>query len=338
MSANTQIENSIELPDAPAIPGIRFRRYRGEVDLPAMLEVVIAGTEMDGTERSDTLEDMTKNYSNLKNCDPYRDMLLVEVNGELVGYNRVLWEVELDGTRIYLHFGFLKPEWRGKGIGTALLRWAESHLREIAADHPETGPRVLDSWTLEQQTHLVGLLEKEGYEPVRYGYYMLRPDLENIPDLPMPEGLEVRPVEKEHLRTIWDAEIEAFRDHWGATDPQDGDFDRWLLESSFQPDLWQVAWDGDQVAGMVRTFINKEENERYGRKRGYTEYISTRRPWRKRGLARALMARSMQLQKELGMIETALGVDAQNPSGALQIYESMGFRAYKKEMQYRKTL
>ena len=86
MSANTQIDNTIELPDAPAIPGIRFRRYRGEVDLPAMLEVVIAGTEIDGTERSDTLEDMTKNYSNLKNCDPYRDMLLVEVNGELVGY------------------------------------------------------------------------------------------------------------------------------------------------------------------------------------------------------------------------------------------------------------
>jgi ribosomal protein S18 acetylase RimI-like enzyme len=102
--------------------------------------------------------------------------------------------------------------------------------------------------------------------------------------------------------------------------------------------LWQVAWDGDQVAGMVLNFINHQENLEYDRKRGYTETICVRRPWRRRGLARALIARSFQMHKELGMTEAALGVDAENPNGALRLYQSMGFQQIKRNTVYRKPL
>ena len=167
---------------------------------------------------------------------------------------------------------------------------------------------------------------------------MVRPDLENIPDAPLPEGLEVRPVKPEHLHSIWEAENEAFRDHWGYSEPVEGDYERWLNEPLFQPETWQVAWDGDQVAGMVRGFIDEAQNKRYNRKRGYTENITTRRPWRRRGLAHALIALSMRQQKGLGMTDTALSVDGLNPSGALQLYESMGFRVIRKEIGFSKPL
>jgi GNAT superfamily N-acetyltransferase len=303
-----------------------------------MVEVFNASGEADRTERRAVLEDMAKSYSNLKNSDTQNDLVITEINGEIAGYSRVTWWEELDGTRIFAHFGFLKPEWRGKGLGTALVGWAESRLREIAAEHHETGSRFLSSWAYDTQLNLIGVLSQAGYEPVRYGYNMVRPDLEEIPDAPLPEGLDVRPVKPEHLRAIFDAESEAFRDQWGYSEPDEGDYDRWLNETPFQPELWQVAWDGDQVAGMVRTFIDENQNIKFNRKRGYTENISTRRPWRKRGLARALMARSMRLQKELGMTETALSVDALNPSGALQLYESVGFQVTLKETAYRKPL
>jgi ribosomal protein S18 acetylase RimI-like enzyme len=342
MQAQSQVDDTMIIPNAPDVPGMRFRRYRGEADLPGMVEVFNASAEADGTERYATLEDLAKVYSNLKNSEPDRDMIITEVTGangsEIVGYSRVTWQVELDGTRIYEHFGFLKPEWRGKGVGTALVPWAEARLREIAADHPDTGPRFLNSSAVERQTNLTDLLERRGYRPVRHGYDMLRPDLENIPDTPLPEGLDVRPVTPEHLRAIWEAEVEAFRDHWGSSEPDEGDFQRWLNESPFQPELWQVAWDGGQVAGMVRTFIDHNQNARLGRQRGYTENISTRRPWRRRGLARALMVLSMRLQKELGMTETALSADASNPSGAVQLYQSMGFQVIRTETVYRKPL
>src|SRR5262245_38806672 len=338
MTASTTIDDSIVLQNAPAIEGLRFRRFRGEADYPAMVEVLETSRAADGIDDIATVENLARAYASLRNCDPQQDMVMVEVDGRLIGYNRVDWYNELDGTHIYNNFGFLVPEWRGKGIGTALLRHSENRLREIATEHPPECEKLFATWTGSMQTGLVGLLEKEGYQPIRYSYSMIRPDLENIPDCPLPEGIEVRAVTPEQYRAIWDAEVEAFKDHWGEWQTEEGDYDRWLQEPMFQPDIWQVAWEGDQVVGMVRNFINKEENEKFNRLRGYTENISVRRPWRKRGVARALIASSFQLHKDLGMKEAALGVDALNPNGALHLYESMGFKVDKEWKTYRKPM
>jgi mycothiol synthase len=89
---------------------------------------------------------------------------------------------------------------------------------------------------------------------------------------------------------------------------------------------------------MVRGFVNAEENRRHGRQRGWVENISVRRPWRRRGLARALIARCITSLREAGMTEGALGVDTENPSGALHLYESCGFVVTKRFTVYRKPL
>ena len=102
--------------------------------------------------------------------------------------------------------------------------------------------------------------------------------------------------------------------------------------------LWRVAWDGDEIAGQVRSFINQAQNERMGRLRGYTEFISVRRPWRRRGLARALIAASFPLLRARGMTEAGLGVDTQNLSGALRVYEGCGFVPVSRETTYQKPL
>jgi GNAT superfamily N-acetyltransferase len=324
--------------DAPAVPGLSFRRFRGEADYAAMHAVIEGSKEADSIERADTVEDIARNYRHLFNCDPYRDMLFVEMEGEVIGYSRVWWQHELDGKWLYQHFAFLLPAWRRLGIRRAMLRHNERRLQEITADHPADGPRCLDSWCADTEDDWESLLISEGYEAVRHHFDMVRPDLEEIPDLPLPDGLEVRPVRSEQVQTVWDAAREAFRDHWGETEWQDSWLEEWKESPTYMPHLWQVAWDGDQVAGMVQNFVSHEENEEYGRLRGYTEGICVRRPWRRKGLARALIARSFQVLKEQGMVEAALGVDAQNPNGALQLYKSMGFRISKRHTTYRKSL
>jgi len=145
----------------------------------------------------------------------------------------------------------------------------------------------------------------------------------------------------EHYRAIWDADTEAFRDHWGFIEPSEEDYQGWLVDkTAFQPELWQVAWDiaTNQVAGQVRTYIDHEQNKLYDRKRGWTEFISVRRPFRRRGLARALIARSLRVQKQAGMTESALSVDSENLSGATKVYEDCGFRVVKRMTVYRKPL
>jgi len=334
-------EDIIEIKSAPAIPGLSFRHFRGSSDYPKMVAAVEASAEADKIERVTTVEDTADSYAHLTNSDPYHDMIFAEVNGEVIGYSRGWWYDEDNGPRLYCFVGFLVPAWRRKGIGQEMLRWMENRLRVIANEHPVEQLKFFQGFTSQHEAGLVKMLEQEGYAAVRYGWDMLRPSLDDIPDFQLPEGVECRLVLPGHYRAIWDASNEAFRDHWGVAEPTETDYQNWLEDKNFfQPHLWQIAWDmaTNQIAGQVRTFIIHAQNEKYNRKRGFTEFISVRRPWRKRGLARALIALSLQKQKEAGMTESVLGVDSQNLSGATRVYEDCGFRVVKQSTVYRKPL
>jgi GNAT superfamily N-acetyltransferase len=332
----------LNVKNAPAIEGLIFRGFRGPEDYPVMLDVIDGSKHADGEERSDTLEDLIENYSHLTNCDPATDMIFAEVNGEPVGYGRVTWWVE-EATGHYIHLtgiAFLLPEWRRKGIGGAMLGWLEGRLREHASRHPEDATKVFENWANDVQEDKHALLQKVGYEPCTYGAQMVLPDLSVIPEIPaLPDGFEVRPVSEDQFRAIWEADREAFRDHWGFYEPTEEGYQRFLNDPlTMQPELWQIAWYGDQVAAQVRTFINTTENEEYGRKRGWTEFISTRRPFRRKGLARLLIIRSLHQLRGLGMNEAALGVHTENPNGAFQLYESIGYWVIRTTTIYRKTM
>jgi ribosomal protein S18 acetylase RimI-like enzyme len=334
----TMQENTL-LTESPAIPGLAFRGFAGESDYPKMLAVIEASKHADKVERSDTLDDIRRNYSHLTNCDPYTDMLFAEINGEVIGYNRVWWEKLEDGGLLYSVVGFLHPDWRRKRIGTAMLQHAEARMRQIAAEHETTGEKLFQVWANESEQSLQALLENQGYRPARYFFEMTRDINMPLPAAPLPPGLEVRPVTEAHYRSIFEAANEAFRDHWGFVDRTfEEEFPHWIEDPDFNPSLWKVAWDGDQIAGMVQNFVNKAENAEYQRKRGYTEGISVRRPWRKLGLARSLLVQSIAMFKEMGMDETALGVDAENLSGALKLYQGVGYKEVKRNMSYRKPL
>jgi mycothiol synthase len=323
---------------APQLPGLTFRRFRGAPDYACMADLIAACKVVDGVERSTAVEDVALTYRHLENCDPDRDILFAELDGRVIAYGRVFWDQELDGRRIYNIFGFLHPQWRHAGIGTAMWQFAEDRVQTLAADLPEGTPCFMQSAPLETEKDLIGLLEDRGYQPVRYETHMLRDLSEPFPEVPMPQGLEVRPVRPEDIWPIFHASNEAFRDHWGARDETEEQHKAFMEGPLFHPELWKVAWDGDQMASVVHNFIDEKENQEYRRQRGYTEGICTRRAWRHKGLARSLLVQSMRMFKDLGMTETALGVDSENLSGALRLYESVGYRKVRQQIIYRKRL
>ncbi len=336
-----QISDVLGVRNAPSLPDLTFRRFRGPEDYASMADVINASSAADGNERASSADEIANTYTHLSNCDPYQDVIIVQVRDEMVGYGRAWWWQEPDKTRLYGHFGYLKGDWRRQRIGTTMLRWMQARLREIAGTHGQDGQRFLSAFASDTEVGTNVLLLGDGYTPVRYGYDMVRPTLDELPAAPLPAGLVLRPVEPEHYRLIWDAADEAFQDHWGYSPSTDEDYQGWLNDPViFTPQLWRVAWDVEtnQVVGQVRSFINHAENNKYNRKRGYTEFISVRRPWRKRGVARALIVESFHVLKAQGMTEAALGVDAENLSGALRVYESVGFRVTKRSISYRKPL
>ena len=324
----------------PAIPGLSFRRPKGEIDFKILAEVMQRSRDADLFEFVETPEDVADDFRHLQNCDPSKDMLFVEVNGTTVGFCRCEWHSRLGGVRTYEHSAYLVPKWRTKGLRKAMLRENERRLREIADEHPKDFTKTFEVRTNFEKNNWRSLLEEEGYRPFRHNLMMVRPNLDNIPNLPLPEGVETRPVRTEHLRTIFKAAGEAFREEPNfAEELWTEEGFKYLTEwRAFRPEIWQVAWANDEVAGAVLNMIDDEENRKFKRNWGYTMAIFVRRSYRNRGLASALIARSFEVLKREGVNEAALGVDYENPSGARRLYERMGFRLFQQYTRYRKPL
>jgi mycothiol synthase len=322
----------------PKISNLSFRTFLGPDDFPDLATIANASNAADQVERVITAEELAHAY--LTDGEPYHDIILAEINGELIGYSRGFWFIEGENrSYVYGISGYLIPTWRRQGKGRVLLLWVENRLRKIALAHPADLPKYFQAHVTQHKVGLAAMLEKEGYQAVRYFDEMLRPNLDNLPQFPLPDGLEVRLVPSKYYRLIWEANHEAMQDHWGVIAKTEADYQAWLNDPAlFQPHLWQVAWDilTDQIAGQVLTEIDHLQNEKFARKRGYTENISVRRPWRRQGLARALIARSLAIQREHGMTESALSVDSENLSGATRVFEECGFRMAKRATTYRK--
>jgi mycothiol synthase len=260
------------------------------------------------------------------NYHPADDMVVATVHGEMVGYGWVDWVETTDGKREYRTRGHVDPPWRRRGVATAILAHNEARLREIAKGHPDDLPKVYGAFAPERRVGAVALLARAGYQPVRYFFDMVRPTLDEVVVPPLPEGMEIRPVtDLDGYRRLFAADTEAFLDHWGGFDASEASFQQWLDEPNFDPSLFVIAWDGDEIAGGVINTIDAEENAALDRRRGLLDSVFVRRPWRRRGLAGALVGRSLALLRERGMTSAWLGVDADNPTGALGVYERAGF-------------
>ena len=299
----------ILIENPPSIPGMIFRHYKGESDHAQIAAVLVASEAADQMIRDVTADTITSAYQHMTNCDPLRDIIFAEVDGGMVGYSRGWWSEESPSLRIYTHNGFLVPEWRRKGIGQCMLNWMEAHLGQVASVHSGAAQKFYQVNVTQFQKGTANMLERSGYQPARYYYEMVRPSLEDLPEFPLPVGLEVRPVMPEHYRPIWELTAETSLDEWGQPILTEDDYQEWLASPFFQPELWQVAWDitSQRPVGQVLGYIHHEENKQFKRKRGYTEGIGVASSWRRRGVARALISRSLRAQKATGMTESSSG-------------------------------
>lgn len=322
------------------IENLTLRAYRGEEDVATLVDIINDGYRADGIDEIETRENYASFVANPTGWDIAKDLRIAEVNGEAVAFGRVRRRDLGTGERVYWHFADVRGAWRGRGIGAEIEKWLLRRIGERAASEPCGGKIFAQTWCHEKSKAKSELVKKFDLAPIRYGFKMVRPNLENIPDFALPDDLEIKPITPAMMRSVWDADMEAFRDHWGFSEPSDEDYQNWLQGPISQPVLFKVAFDKHtgEVAGQVQNFINAEENEKFGRRRGYTEGISTRRKYRKRGVARALICESLRMHKALGMTEAALGVDAENTSGALNVYVSCGFEVVEKDTTYRKEI
>ena len=321
---------SILLPEAPAIPGLAFRHFRGVADLPGTAALMNASLAADRSKERITAEGLANIYAHPVHWDPQQDTLFVEIDGTLIGYANTEWHEEDGGTYAHFIHLYLEAEYRGCGLELAMQRHLE-HCARVAAAGPSGGRHCFVSMVPETWDARTAMLLAQGYAPVRYFAEMQRSLADDLPRASLPPQLELRPPLPEHYRAIWDANVESDRDNWGHAAPTEESYLAWIRTPGLDPSLWRVAWDGNQVAGAA---INVVHEGAWGE----TDDLLVRRPWRRRGLGRALLVASLHLFKARGLTTAGLGVDAENLSGALRLYESAGFCPYQRVASYRKPM
>ena len=291
----------------------------------------------DGVPYAPTAKNVQIDMESSEGGDRFADVVVAEVDGRIIARSMVERMIR-DDIPMYKVEGEVHPDFRRRGIGTWLFEWSVARSRTRAAIEDPGVHVKLTSWTEDASIGNVALLSRAGFQPVRSFYLMNRPLAGDVPDAPLPDGLEIRPVEEGHRRAILEAENEAFRDHWGHREMSESTYTSTFARPELETDLWVVAWDGDEIAGVVQNWIWPEENEKLGVKRGWLEHISVRRPWRRRGLARAITAASLERLRAVGMTDGMLGVDLENANGALGLYEGLGFEQVSRAAAYRRDL
>jgi len=314
-----------------------LRPFRGDSDFEAMAQVQFALRDAEQMEMVQDATEKENTFKHTANFDISKDLILAEHNGKVIGYSRCFWELGSKGGGIVMFLPVYTHPESPQTVDQALFDWGYRRLQEIFKAMPEKRTAELRAFAWEHHTKRHKLFEANGLKPIRH-YHNMRRDLLNepIPERPLPMGITVWPALPADYRKIWDASVIASDDEWGSTIPAEDDFIRWQGNTEFQPFLWQIGWFGDQPVGMVTNYLNLAENGYYKRYRGYTEGIWVLPKFRKQGLASALIAKSLMMFKSMNMHETALGVDSENPSGALGLYEGLGYKAYGKTSEYSK--
>jgi ribosomal protein S18 acetylase RimI-like enzyme len=331
--------DSVE-PLAADVPGLSFRPIRGEQDAEDLYAVHAGRMAHDQIDPLSLYEDMPSldglRMSLAQAVAEGREdeWVVAQVHAQVVGYSQVKCWPEDDGTWVYLTLGWVLPEWRGRGIGTAMLYWAEDRSRRLAAAWHPGEPFELAANASSTEKEATALLTHEGY---RAGYTVLELSLDPtrpVPAYSLPVGIEVRPVRPEHLPLIAASIGEAYWQEY-----EEGRFQESydpaayaaeLSAPNHDPTLWQVAWEGDQVAGQVLTIVEKGRAELFE--------VSVRPAWRRCGLARALLSRALRCLRGRGIDVIRIGTVSEFHTRARDLYTSVGFRVVKEFPRYRKPV
>ena len=317
----------------------KVRTFRGEEDLSPIVDLINAADAIDQTQENADLDSLRIRV-NQPGRDLQRDVRIWEdTDGQAVAYAMLHIRPDETSAGAYLNWQ-VHPNARESGIEDEILAWATGRAREGGREHGKLAN--LRAFSDRANSYAMAQLEHQGFTPARYFFQMRRPikDGEPVPEPQFPEGYTLRYVANDEDVERWvDTFNLSFIDHWDFH-PATVERRKHRMSAPYyrsDHDLIVVAPDGTFAAFCLCT-VDDEHNKRNNINEGWIDVLGTRRGFRKMGLGRAMLLAGLHKLKENGVDEAMLGVDADNPTGALGLYESAGFSKYKSAIAFRKEL
>jgi mycothiol synthase len=289
---------------------------------------MIASADLVDVGESDFTEQMLRDDWRRPELDLATDTWVLTRDREIAAYGYLLARDrgrQLDG------YGLVHPTHRGRGLGTYLVLKAERRAQEQAATVPLHEEIVLHSGVLGSDEPAHRLLERHGYRVARY-FWRMSIELPEVVDAPEPPiGIAIHPFRQGDAGPVHTAFEEAFSEHWGWVRRTFEDWATHRLDPErFDPALWSVAVEGDEVVGALAGAVDGNE--------GWVETLGVRVPWRGRGIGEALLRRSFATFSARGIRLVSLFVDAENETGATRLYERVGMSVRRRYDSFEKRL
>lgn len=266
-----------------------------------------------------------------ENLDPAADAwLMLAPDGQLAGYSTIMD----DGGGRLLADGYVHPTRQGQGIGSTILDLTEQRAAALIETQPEGARVLLVNNVMANSLAACNLLERRGYALARV-FFRMQIMLEELPPAPeWPEGISAQTCDggPEDIQRAYETIEEGFKDHWAHVPRSFEDWQKHMFAEPVDPSLWFLAEEGSQVVGATLCRARADGT-------GWISQVAVLRPWRKRGLALALLRAAFTAYYQRAIREVSLGVDAQSLTGAQRLYERAGmhvaarFACYEKELR-----
>ncbi|MEV6548398.1 GNAT family N-acetyltransferase [Streptomyces sp. NPDC051597] len=320
-------------------PGGFLTRPMDKADVPAWLRLRADAERADRSGHHVDADDLAEELENPK-LDLERDTLTLWDGARLVAYALVhAPDGAVDAAR-FRGDAAVHPDWRRQGLGRHLVSWMDARARTRYAEGFAHLPGELLISGKSGDANLEALAASGGFTACRWWFEMTHPLNTGRPMTGgVPEGLRLVPFEP-----VWDeptrlAHNDAFRDHWDFTAMDPTDWRTHVVGArSFRPALSRLLLDGDQVVAYLIAEEYEADTAADGTRDCHVGYLATRRSHRGRGAAPTLMAATLDAALTRGYDSASLTVDTANPSGALGLYERLGFTAHREYVTYARPL
>jgi len=307
-------------------PQLRVRSYAGDEDASLVAALLNASREADDVRSPLTAEAIKAFLEDAgASTDPSSDVHLFFLGHELIGYERTRRESWADGTRVYHIMPFIHPDRRDPDHLAAVVERICRYQSEYAQSDPEGAGAFLSAMHGADDKDDIEALTVAGFAP-RHFFFQMSCTLDARPEeLDLPADLEIRPTGEEDFRSIYEFDRHIMAGSWGIEAPTEEHFAWWSEEAFRNPELWHVAWHGNEIVATAAGAIGGTWNPRLGGEKGEIRFVRVASSRRREGIATALVSRSLASLWDTGVRKVFLGVDGTNEDSAVTLYRKLGF-------------
>ena len=312
-------------------------RRANHSDLPEIAALLSEGLSFDGLVFVQTAEELAEEFDGTY-CDLDHDVMVAEHESRIIGVGYTIFlPSETKEERCYI-FGTTKPEYRNKGVGTAVMQWATEHGESLLRSTNRTLPKFLRSDMSATNSTAGSLFQSFNMSPVRWNDDLII-DLANSPEVFTATEYSIVPWDSSRDEEARVVKNLAFMDHWGSTPTSEEGWEQLVHGSTARLDQSFFALDQyEKIIGVLLSHRYESDDEVLGKRIGWIDKLATLSEHRKKSVGKSLITHALAAYKRDGLTHAALDVDTENPTGAYGLYTAVGFSTFRGKVTYERIV